>query len=295
MSAVPRICWPWCGGSGQWSNRMGDNINVYGEHSESVGTSLIDVHGHFGRSAATGYTADAAALLTAMDRYDITTTLVMPQPDADRTTSEQVHAQILDAATRWPGRIAGIVNIDPRLREADYRQAAGALLAGAKFVAIKIHTHGFRVAPDEDACDKVFRLAADHGVPVMIHTGLGGPHTLPHRALAPASRYPAVPTVLCHAGFGAFCGEAIEVAHARPNVYLEPSWCPAFSVRQMVRRLGAHRVMFGSDHIENIPVELAKFDAVRLTPAERRQVFAATAAAVFPLTPVTEARPEVPA
>ncbi|WBB54656.1 amidohydrolase family protein [Verrucosispora sp. WMMD573] len=270
---------------------MTDVSDVYAGHAEFSNGGLIDVHGHFGRSAATGYRADADAMLAAMDRHGVATTLVMPQPDADRGASEQVHAEVLDAAARWPRRIEGIVNIDPRLREADYRQAAGALLADATFVAIKIHTHGFRVAPDDEVCDKVFRLAADHGVPVMIHTGLGGPHTLPHRALAPARRYPAVPTVLCHAGFGAFCGEAIEVAQDRPNVYLEPSWCPAFSVRKMVRCLGAHRVMFGSDHIENIPVELAKFDAVRLTPAERRQVFAATAAAVFRLAP--KARPEV--
>ncbi|RKN41052.1 amidohydrolase family protein [Micromonospora endolithica] len=274
---------------------MPDSSNVYNGYIESSAGALIDVHGHFGRSAATGYTADADALLAAMDRHGITTTLVMPQPATARETSEQVHAEIADAAARTPQRIAGIVNIDPRLPEADYRRAAGVLLDEAGFVAVKIHTHGFQVAPDDPVCDKVFRLAADRGVPVMIHTGLGGPHTLPHRVLAPAGRYRQVPTVLCHAGFGAFCGEAIEAAIDRPNIYLEPSWCPAFSVRQMVRRLGAHRVMFGSDHIENIPVELAKFEAVRLTPAERRQVFAATAATVFPLTPVNDARPEVSA
>ncbi|WP_157744874.1 amidohydrolase family protein [Micromonospora coxensis] len=262
-----------------------------------LGGPLVDVHGHFGRSAATGYSSGAADLLQAMDRHGIATTLVMPQPTADRGTADRVHAEITEAVAGHPGRLYGIVNLDPRLPEAEYRRAADHLLARAGFVAVKIHTAGFAVAPDDPVCDKVFRAAADHDVPVMVHTGLGGPHTLPQRVVEPARRYGPRPVVLCHAGFGAFCAEAIEVAVSTANVHLEPSWCPAFSVRQMVRRLGAHRVMFGSDHIENIPVELAKLDAVGLTPAERRLVCADTATSVFGLPPstLTTTRPEAAA
>ena len=258
---------------------------------------LIDVHGHFGRSAATGYSAGATELIAAMDHHGIDATLVMPQPSADRETADQVHAEIGEAFTRHPGRVYGIVNLDPRLPDAEYRRRAGRLLDRPGFVAVKIHTAGFAVAPDDPVCDKAFRIAADHDVPVMVHTGLGGPHTLPHRVVEPTRRYAGRPVVLCHAGFGAFCAEAIEVAVLLSDVHLEPSWCPAFSVRQMVRRLGAHRVMFGSDHIENIPVELAKFDAVGLTPGERRLVYAGTAARVFSLAPSAPAapRPEVSA
>ncbi|WP_018783760.1 amidohydrolase family protein [Micromonospora sp. CNB394] len=279
---------------------MREPLNEYDVHATgpaSRRSPLVDVHGHFGRSAATGYTAGATELLAAMDHHGIDTTLVMPQPSADQDTTDEVHAEIGEAVARHPGRLYGIVNLDPRLPDAEYRRRAGTLLDQPGFVAVKIHTAGFGVAPDDPVCDKAFRIAADHDVPVMVHTGLGGPHTLPHRVVEPARRYAGRPVVLCHAGFGAFCAEAIEVALVLSSVHLEPSWCPAFSVRQMVRRLGAHRVMFGSDHIDNIPVELAKFDAVGLTPGERRLVYAGTAATVFALEPSAPAtpRPEVSA
>jgi predicted TIM-barrel fold metal-dependent hydrolase len=68
-------------------------------------------------------------------------------------------------------------------------------------------------------------------------------------------------------------------------VYLEPSWCPTYAVRSMIDKFGAGRVLFGSDHLTNLPVELVKYRSIGLSDEQLAQVLGGTARAVFPLRP----------
>jgi uncharacterized protein len=242
---------------------------------------IIDVHTHIGLSHSTGVRSSPSALLRAMSDYRISASLVMPQ--ATDPHALDLHGEIAEMARAQPGRAFGIALLDPRLSEPEYAALADRLLAQEGFVALKLHTLGHEVAPDDEVSDKVFRTARKFSRPVMIHTGLGGPHTLPQRALRVAMAYSDVPMILCHAGFGAFWREAIEVAEACDNVLLEPSWSPGFAIGLMVERIGAARVMFGSDHISNIPVELAKLGMLTLSAGERAAILAGNAIRVFNL------------
>lgn len=246
-----------------------------------TGARIIDTHTHIGRSHSTGVRATQDSLLAAMRDYQIAACLVMPQPTDPRAA--QLHDEIAGLARRLPGRIFGIALIDPRLPERDYLAEAERLLAGYRFAALKLHTFGHQVAPDDGRCAKVFTAARRFGVPVLIHTGLGGPHTLPERARPAAESYPDVPVVLCHAGFAAFWQQAIEVAEACGNVMLEPSWSPGFAIGQMITRLGAQRVLFGSDHASNIPAELVKLAELGLPASQLNAVLADNAIRLFNL------------
>ncbi len=77
--------------------------------------------------------------------------------------------------------------------------------------------------------------------------------------------------------------EAGLLAARRPDVYLEVSWLGGHHVRAWVRRLGAQRVLFGSDHAENAAAELAKLRTAGLTEEELTWVLGGTAATVFGL------------
>jgi predicted TIM-barrel fold metal-dependent hydrolase len=121
----------------------------------------------------------------------------------------------------------------------------------------------------------------------VIHTGTGIPQALPALAIPPALAHPEVTVVLAHAGFAVFTPEALVAAEVCRNVVLEPSWCTANQIKGMVRAIGAERVMFGSDHLDNQPVELAKIDAIGLDEAQRDAVLGATAARVFGLPAAT--------
>src|SRR5690606_32340454 len=115
------------------------------------------------------------------------------------------------------------------------------------------------------------------------HTGLGAPFALPALAIPPALKYPGIPIVLAHAGFGVYYPEALVAAQLCPNIILEHSWSPSFQVEAMVKSIGADRVMFGSDHLTNVAPELAKLHAIGLDEAQLTAILGGTARRVFQL------------
>ncbi len=242
---------------------------------------MIDVHVHSGVSLSTGKSTTADEILAAMSTYGIEVAMVMPQPtDPDR---DAVHERIYDLTQRCPGRIAGIANLAPRVETAVYEKQFIHCIEELKFVAVKVHTHGFALPADAPAWEKVYALAAERQLPVMVHTGIGREIADPSRVASAAARYPRVPFVLCHAGVIDYIGAAIETASRHQNVYLEPSWCPTFAVFHMLKALGSKRIMFGSDHLDNIPVEIARYNVLGLSDEQRADIYTNTARRVFRL------------
>jgi predicted TIM-barrel fold metal-dependent hydrolase len=131
--------------------------------------------------------------------------------------------------------------------------------------------------------DKVFDVAADLGVPVIVHTGLGAPWAQPSLSIPQARRHPELPIILAHAGFAIYTDEAYVAADVCPNIYLEPSWCMVGGLKMLVNKIGSERIMFGSDLPDNLPVELAKYRAAGLSEKELENCLGGTAMKLFGL------------
>ena len=151
------------------------------------------------------------------------------------------------------------------------------------FVGIKLNPMQHLTSPMMANADKVFRTAAELGVPVIVHTGLGAPWSQPALCIPPARRYPDLPIVLAHAGFAIYTDEAFVAASECTNIYLDPSWCMIGSLQFFVRELGAERILFGSDWPSNLPVELAKYRAASLSDKQLAACLGGTAARIFQL------------
>jgi predicted TIM-barrel fold metal-dependent hydrolase len=96
-----------------------------------------------------------------------------------------------------------------------------------------------------------------------------------------AAAHPALKIVVAHGGGMILAAEAGQLAERHLNVFLECSWLGGFIIRQWVHSLGAHRVLFGSDHAENAPVELAKLRSLNFESSQLNWILYGTAAAVF--------------
>jgi uncharacterized protein len=241
---------------------------------------IVDVHTHLGPDRLFGLSAvTPEALVAAMDRTRIDVALAMPQPGVEDPVTE--HDRIAEAASRWPGRIFGIALPDLRGRADAYWREAERCVKQLGFVALKFHTAGHAVSPASDLGRLPFEVASALEVPLMIHTGFQLPSALPSLAGARANAFPNLRVVLAHAGMAPFWYEAVEVARANPNIYLETSWVPVYALQRMVTELGAERVLFGSDLILNIGVELAKYDALELAEADRQLVLGGAAERLF--------------
>jgi predicted TIM-barrel fold metal-dependent hydrolase len=242
---------------------------------------VVDSHQHIGTSMFSGVETTAEGLLAAMDAHGVDLAFAMPQPT--REDVRPIHDRIAEAAGRSSGRIRGMASIDPWISDADYRAEARRCVLELGFVALKLHPLGHNLPPTHGEAAKVFREADELGVPVIVHTGLGTPWSLPSLCIPPARRHPKLPIVLAHAGWGVYSAEAIVAAEVCENVYLEPSWCPTYMARQMVDRFGADRVLFGSDHLSNLPVELVKYRSIGLDETQLGAVLGGTAARIFPI------------
>ncbi|MBX9685956.1 MAG: amidohydrolase family protein [Candidatus Obscuribacterales bacterium] len=105
-----------------------------------------------------------------------------------------------------------------------------------------------------DAVKDYVALASDYGLPVAIHTG-----DIPASALSELTTcstvkeleplfkgFPSCRFIINHSGWESWRA-AFDMATAYDNVFLETSWQPAKIIRRAVDKIGAGRVLFGSD------------------------------------------------
>lgn len=244
---------------------------------------IIDVHAHLGRDYVFEEDFAADELLRSQAENAIDLTIVQPALCHDLDSVCEQHDHIAELVERFPGRFAGMANPNPHLPPDDYRRELMRCIRELGFVGVKLHPHAHSLSPNSRAGRRVFCLAQELGIPVMVHTGAGIPWALPSHIAPVARDFPDVPVVMAHSGHMLMAAEAAEVAAAYSNVFLEASWTGGFLVRGFTRRLGAHRVLFGSDHADNAATELTKFRTAGLTEEELAWCLHKTAASVYAL------------
>ncbi|TDF98671.1 amidohydrolase family protein [Paenibacillus piri] len=232
---------------------------------------IIDTHVHLGKSKFSGVETSEEDILDSMVLYNIHSCLVMPQPTLDAIPS--VHEEIFKLTQKYPNQIFGMASVDPWVSDDEYNNQITVCLKEYGFKAIKLHPMGHNISPLSPLCNKIYEAARQFRVPVLVHTGIGNPFSLPALVMEPAKRYPDVTFVLCHAGFAVYTDEAIVAAKLCENIILEPSWCPTYTVSKMIEAAGIERIIMGSDHISNVPVELAKFHSLKLSDTQLEQIF----------------------
>lgn len=242
---------------------------------------IIDSHCHLGVSKLSGRTITGDDLLQKMDTHGVDMALVMPHAVTDDPIAS--HNAVAELCDRHPGRFRGIVNLSPLWNEADYGREAIRCVDDLDFVALKLNPMQHLTSPLMRNADKVFDVAAELDVPVILHTGAGVPWALPSLCIPQARRHPDLSIILAHAGYAIYTDEAYVVASECPNVYLEPSWSPIHKVQWLVQKLGTARILFGSDLPVNVPVELTKYRSLGLDEDDLANCLGRTALQIFRL------------
>lgn len=242
---------------------------------------IIDAHAHLGYDEIFDEDFTEMELLESQRTNGIDVTLVQPAIVHDLATVQVYHTAIADLARRYPGRFYGIANPNPHLPGRAYEDEVTRCVTELGFIGIKLHPFGHAVNPGGRHGRRVFDLASQLQVPLIVHTGAGLPWAAPALLAPMAEAYPQLPIIVAHAGGGICSGEAGVLAARYPNVYLEPSWTGGFLVREWVHRLGPQRVLFGSDHADNAATELAKYRTIGLTDDELSWVLGGSAATLF--------------
>ena len=237
----------------------------------SAAAPIIDAHAHVDDQDQIGYVHTAEALLAEMDVAGVDVAVIMTMTDAPAVSDHGVEL-IHEVIGRFPGRFEAYVRVHPFYGDEAERLVVRAI-RDLRFSGLKLHPVTTLAHPAQEPTLRLIRAAARLGAPTMIHCG-DEPLTTPLELEQVALRVPEATIVLGHMGGYNHGADAIEVAERQPNVLLETSASPdPGRIGEAVRRLGAERVIFASDAPGcSQALELAKVQAVRLSPRDERRV-----------------------
>jgi len=243
---------------------------------------IVDFHAHYSPAffRYREYRMSLDGMLEAMDAHDISRAVLSAAGEYAALLNAEGNATVAEAVRRHPGRFIGFAAINPWWRA----RALGEVKRAREehgFSGIVIHPilQGFEA--NDPLVFPLVEAAVANGMIVYV-TG-GAPYlAMPYKIADLAGRYPSGRFVMGHAGWD-YHFDVPYCLEACPNVWAETSRNGLANLEALVRRFGAERLLFGSDHpFSSYDGEIAK---IRLLPgctdAERERIFAGNALALL--------------
>ncbi|MFJ7269991.1 amidohydrolase family protein [Streptomyces sp. NPDC099050] len=173
---------------------------------------------------------------------------------------------VLEACSGSGGRLVPFYFANPHRPPTLYRDRAG------EFRGLEISPAVHGVGLSDPRIAELMSVAAEFGHPVYVvcldRRGAGVADLVDL-----ARRFPQVNFVLGHSGIGNIDFYALTLIQDDLNILLETSGGYTCVAEAALNRLGAGRVLFGSEYpLQHPSVELAKFQALRIPADQWRQV-----------------------
>jgi uncharacterized protein len=182
--------------------------------------------------------------------------------------NERVRSQCASAG----GRLLPFFFADPVRDVPAYRKDAGDF----RGLEISPAVHGFRL--DDPAVAELAATAGAAGHPVYLVT-VAQPGARPADLVRLAGQFPQVSFVWGHCGHTGLDVAGLATIAPAENILAELSGCLTVTARLAVERLGAGRVLFGTEYpLQHPDVELRKIAALELSAADRDAVMCVNAA-----------------
>ena len=206
--------------------------------------------------------------------------VLMPAPTF--SPRNQLVAEVLNSTGGTRGRFVGCALVNPHFGD----DAVGELERAVKEWGFR----GAKLMPTIHAINLIgslahpmMRKAQELGIPVTIHSGGSPAHPLEIGVLAEA--FPEVPVIMDHMGYRNYLGAALAAAKRATNLYLmTTAVMEPHCIRDAVREIGAHRVVFGSNAPAVRPsTQILVIKQAELAPDDERKVLGDNAARLLGL------------
>jgi len=206
------------------------------------GAEVFDVHVHLGHDID-GMTGVYEDLERINDRYRIARCFMFCMDEVDRHPAfRAANDRTLAYAERSEGRLIPFVRLD--LAEEPVEEATRCLDAGAR--GIKLHPRAQRFLLNDERLSPIFELAAERGVPILIHGGRGLPPIADHLHRL-VSRYPGSQLIIAHAGIadlGSLAGHFAGMA----GVFFDTSVWSAIDLLSLYHLVSPEQIVYASDY-----------------------------------------------
>lgn len=224
------------------------------------------MHLHLGRSRD-GASLTLAEIQKAMARYGISRAVLFAIDEAQAgPTYEKANSRVF-AAARSDSRFIPFVRLNPRAGGKALGELARSLKAGIR--GVKLHPRSESFSPPE--AEELIRQIENERLPILLHTS-HEKNCRPSAWERIFRRHRKTPFILAHGAKDSFL-EAIALARQYRHLWLETSALSYWRSGMILRKLGASRVVFGSDLPYSHPaVERVKLDLL-LSSSGRRKVY----------------------
>ena len=244
-------------------------------------------------------TGSPEELAENMKRAGISHAVVLNQASAKKEALNNLIGGnfFICAHARQHPELIPAIGLDTRMRRNPVAEIEHKLKWGAR--AVKLHPLAQEFYPNDKAMWPIYQKCEEAKLPIIFHCG----HMMVERLPAYAhpdlfhdvlSAFPKLKVVLAHMG-GGFWDEAKKLADAFPdNAYFDTAiaisgspiprflWLNDVQAKDMIRHIGAHRVMFGTDFPWVDPKQdIARISRLDLTDKEKRMILSENASTFF--------------
>jgi hypothetical protein len=178
----------------------------------------------------------------------------------------------------------GTMHPDSGQPEQDFSELVALGLKG-----VKLHPDFQRFEADSDKAMRIYGLCAEAGLPVLVHTGdCRFDYSNPNRIVRVLEAFPKLRFVGAHFGGWSVWDDAVKMLSGFDNIVVDTSSTiyalGRDKARELIRKWGAERVMFGADYPMWHPQpDIDCLMEMGLAEEEYRRIFWDNAAEVFGL------------
>ena len=203
---------------------------------------IIDAHTHLGTDID-GMVGRYEELLGSLDRYGISRAFMFCLDEPDRHPGFRAgNDRSLEFAARSEGRFLPFVRL--ALDEGPIEEARRCLDLGAR--GIKLHPRAQKFLLNDERLAPVFALAAERGVPILIHAGRGLP-PIAEQLEGLVDSHPGAQLILAHAGIADLANLADRFSGKR-GVFFDTSVWSAIDLLGLLRLVPPEQVLYASDY-----------------------------------------------
>lgn len=258
---------------------------------------IIDIHTHprwhEGRFLHHPLPAEADAMLELAARQGISHLCLLgcfsPYPDEDGIRT--INDATISMVQRHPGRIFGLCFLNPELPERflvdEILRCSDAGLAGVK-LEYEVNARDARLDPIMETLAARDAFLLHHSWYKTVHKA--AQESDPSDIACLAGRHPRTKILMAHLTAGGIRG-VLDIQN-HPNVSVDTSGSPPVSglVEYAVEKLGAERVVFGSDFpIRDFACQLGRIEGARVSSEDRELILWKNAARLLKLSRDLEA------
>lgn len=203
------------------------------------GIELFDAHTHLGQNDPDGMRQSPQELLHGLRAAGARGCFVFPMHEPDGYPS--ANDFVLEVSADSNGMLVPFCRVKPG--EGALAEAERALARGAR--GIKLHPRAERFTLEHPDVDRLFALANERALPILIHAGRGIP-ALGEHVIAHARRHPDARVILAHAAVSDLAW-IWRASADLPNVLFDTAWWISHDLMALFTLVAPGQIVFASD------------------------------------------------